>query len=92
MADKKKRKRIIKKRDKVSQQKKKKRALRLVKSQPKLEPQVIQRPGMPYMGAPDGFRSISFSQAMMEYAKPLMERMENEDDLNKALQASGLFW
>ncbi|MBW2169440.1 MAG: hypothetical protein JRG69_09325, partial [Deltaproteobacteria bacterium] len=92
MADKKKRKRIIKKRNKVSQQKKKKRALRLVKSQPKLEPQVIERPGMPHMGAPDGFRSISFSQAMMEYAKPLMERMENEDDLNKALQASGLFW
>ena len=28
----------------------------------------------------------------MEYAKPLMDRMENEDDLNKVLQASGLFW
>jgi len=92
MADKKKRNKIIKRRAKAGQQKKKKRTLRLVKSKPKLDPQVIERPGMPHMGAPDGFRSISFSQAMMEYAKPLMDRMENEDDLNKVLQASGLFW
>jgi len=92
MADKKKRNKITKRRAKSGQQKKKKRTLRLVKSKPKLDPQVIERPGMPHMGAPEGFRSISFSQAMMEYGKPLMDRMENEDDLNKVLQMSGLFW
>ena len=66
--------------------------MRLVKSRPEPMPQVIERPGMPHMGAPEGFRSISMSQAMMEYAKPLMELVEDEEDLNTALQAAMVFW
>ena len=56
MAKKKKRE-IAKRRSKAHDIKRKKRTLRLVKPSP--EPQVITRPGLPYMGAPEGFRSIS---------------------------------
>lgn len=80
MADKKKK--IAKRRIKAGERKKKKRALRLVKL----------RPGMPEMEAPEGFRSIAMSQAIMEYAKPLMELLEDKEDLNKALQATMMFW
>ena len=86
MADKRKREKNIKRQAKKSQEKKKRRALRLVKSKPKPAPQVIERPGMPHMGAPAGFRSISFSQAMMEYAKPLMNQVDNKDALEKAFK------
>lgn len=92
MEDKRKRKKNIKRQAKKSQEKKKRRALRLVKSKPKPAPQVIERPGMPHMGAPAGFRSISFSQAMMEYAKPLMNQVDNKDALEKVFNVSGLFW
>jgi len=44
------------------------------------------------MGAPEGFRSISPSQAMMEYVKPLSELTEDERDLNEVLQASMVLW
>lgn len=47
---------------------------------------------MPYLGAPEGFRSISFSQAIMEYGAPLMAQAENEKTMNAALQLSSLFW
>ena len=88
---KKKKEEIDRQRSKASQKKKKKHALRLLKSRPK--PKTIHRPGLPHMGAPEGFRSISFSQAMMEYEKPLMSYVEDDEDgLDKAMQASGLLW
>lgn len=90
MADKKKK--IAKRRIKAGERKKKKSALRLVKSRPKPAPRIIERPGMPHMGAPEGFRSISMSQAMMEYAKPLMEQLEDKEDFNTAFQAAMVFW
>jgi hypothetical protein len=45
------------------------------------------------MGAPEGFRSIPMSQAIMEYAKPLFEfAKDKEDALNDTLQIGMLIW
>ena len=82
-----------KRRSKAEQKKKKKRALRLVRSCPNPKPRIIGRPGLPHMGAPEGFRSIPFSQAMMEYAKPLMQfPQEDMDELNDIMQISTALW
>jgi len=72
---------------------KKKRKLQLVKSRSKQQTQIVYRPGLPHMGAPEGFRSISMSQAIMEYAKPIMSFVENNEiKLDDAMQISMLFW
>ncbi len=94
MAGKKDKTKISKRRQKAKQQKAKKRKLRLIKggAGETSRPSVIERPGMPYLGAPEGFRSISFSQAIMEYGGPVLEQLKNEKDMNAALQLSGLFW
>ncbi len=86
--------RIFKRRQKTKQQKVKKRKLRLIKGGggDTSGPAVAERPGMPHLGAPEGFRSISFSQAIMEYGAPLMEQAKNEKAMNAALQLSGLLW
>lgn len=44
--------------------------------------------------APKGFRAISMTQAMMEFANPIMEHMENGtvDDPNEALQIGVALW
>lgn len=82
---------IDKRSSKASEKMKKKVTLRLIKSRPK--PQIIHRPGLPYMGAPEGFRSISISQAMMEYAKPLMKYVEDDENgLDVAIQISTELW
>jgi len=82
---------IDRRRSKVRQKKKRKHALWSVKSKPR--PKVIHRPGLPYMGAPEGFRSISMAQAIMEYAKPIMEYIEDaENGLDKAMQISTMLW
>jgi hypothetical protein len=45
------------------------------------------------MGAPEGFRSISMSQAMLEYAKPLYELAKDKENLlNETMQISMLIW
>lgn len=92
MAKKKKRE-ISKRRAKAREKTKKKRNLRLVKSRTTTEPKTILRPGLPHMGAPEGFRSISMSQAIMEYTKPLLEFAEDEENaFNKTLQIGMLIW
>src|SRR2546422_8056504 len=53
--------------------------------------------GMPFGGAPDapkGFRPISTTQAMMEYAPPIMAYVDNGTvaDPNDALQDGLLLW
>ena len=94
MAGKKNKTKISKRRQKAKQQKVKKRKLRLIKGGggDTFGPEVAERPGMPYLGAPEGFRSISFSQAIMEYGAPLMEQAKNDKAMNAALQLSGIFW
>jgi len=90
---KKKKKDISKRRANAREKTKKKRNLRLVKSRAVTEQKTILRPGLPHMGAPEGFRSISMSQAIMEYAKPLFEFAEDEkNELNDTLQIGMLFW
>jgi hypothetical protein len=92
MAKKKKRD-ISKRRAKAREKTKKKRNLRLVKSRAATEPKTILRPGLPHMGAPEGFRSIPMSQAIMEYAKPLLEFAKDEEDaFNDTLQIGMLIW
>ena len=82
---------IDRRHSKARQKMKRKRALRILKSKPKSK--VIYRPGLPHMGAPEGFRSISMAQAMMEYGKPIMNYVEDdENSLDKAMQISGLLW
>ena len=68
MAKKKGKTKISKRRQKSKQQKAKKRKLKLIKSggSGTSGPAVVERPGMPYLGAPEGFRSISFSQAIID--------------------------
>jgi hypothetical protein len=94
MAGKKDKTKISKRRQKAKQQKVKKRKLRLIKGGggDTSGPAVAEKPGMPNLGAPEGFRSISFSQAIMEYGAPLMEQAKNEKAMNAALQLSGMFW
>ncbi len=94
MAGKKDKTKISKRRQKAKQQKVKKRKLRLIKGGggDTSGPEVAERPGMPYLGAPEGFRSISFSQAIMEYGAPLMEHAKNDKAMDAALQLSGMFW
>jgi hypothetical protein len=88
---KKKKKGIEKRRAKARERKKKKRVLRHIKH--RQQPQVITRPGLPHMGAPEGFRSISMSQAMMEYAKPVLKFFEDDEkSYNNALQISMGLW
>ena len=92
MAKKKKRE-ISKRRANARKKSKKKRNLRLVKSKAATEQTTILRPGLPHVGAPEGFRSISMSQAIMEYAKPLLEFAKDEENaFNDTLQIGMLIW
>ncbi|RLB13786.1 MAG: hypothetical protein DRN37_01550 [Thermoplasmata archaeon] len=78
-------------RSKARDRKQKKRTLRLAKSHPR--PQVMTRPGLPHLGAPEGFRSISMAQAMLEYAKPMMKFGENDETgFNDAFQIATMLW
>ena len=89
----KKKKNISKRRAKAREKTKRKRNLRLIKSRAATEPETILRPGLPHMGAPEGFRSISMSQAIMEYAKPLFEFAKDEkNEFNDILQVAMLIW
>jgi hypothetical protein len=44
------------------------------------------------MGPPAGFRTIPMSQAIMQYARPLMEKTQSEEDLQGAMEAAMVFW
>ena len=91
MAKKKKRE-ISKRRAKSREKTRRKRKLRLAKAR-EAEIRTIERPGLPHMGAPEGFRSISMSQAIMEYAKPLFDYTgDDENDLNENMQVGMLLW
>ena len=84
---------VAKRRQQAGGNKKIKRKLKLIKL--KAEQQrdmVIERPPMSGMGPPEGFRTISSSQAMMEYARPIMEKTESEGDLEGAMQVAMVFW
>lgn len=86
---KKNKKEILKRQAKAKDKAKKKRQLRLVKTQPRF----IERPPIIEMEAPKGFIAISNSQAIMEYAKPLMEANSVDlDELNRKIELASSLW
>lgn len=85
-----------KRRNKAAQKKEQKRKTKAATLRKQANVQVVHRPGISEMGAPDGFRAIGMAQAMMEYIKPLDEYYGKEprgiDDLNKRMKLSMLLW
>jgi hypothetical protein len=69
---------INKRRNKAAQKKQQKRKARAAALRRQPEVQVLHRPGISEMGAPEGFRAIGMAQAMMEYVKPLEEYFGKE--------------
>lgn len=90
---KKNKKEINKKRTKAKQVKEKKRKFRLAESGKAHSVQVVHRPGISEMGAPQGFRAIGMSQAVMEYSKPLTQFVdEGKCGFNDMLDLAMLLW
>jgi len=85
---------IAKRKSKSDEKKKKKRLLKLGKEKAHQNITEISRPGLPYMGAPEGFRSISISQAIMEYSKPVLELVKenNTKGFDEAIQVGMILW
>lgn len=85
-----------KRRNKAAQKKQQKRNAKAEAARRKPIVQVVPRPGISEMGAPEGFRAIGMAQAMMEFAKPLQEHLgkspQSMDDLNKLMKLSMLLW
>ena len=80
---------ILKRRAKAKDKAKKKRQLRSAKTLPR----VIERPPIIEMEAPKGFIAVSNSQAIMEYAKPLMEASSADlDELNRKMELASSLW
>jgi len=80
---------ILKRQAKSKEAAKKKRQIRLVKPSSRF----IERPPLVEMDAPKGFIAIPFSQAMMEYAKPLMEKgADDMDGMNKVMELASSLW
>ena len=86
---KKKKNEIIKRQAKARDKSRKKRQLRLSRPQHTF----IERPPIIEMEAPKGFITVSFTNAMMEYAKPLMEdNAAGIDDLNRKMELASSLW
>ncbi len=85
-----------KRRNKAAQKKEQKRKTKAASLRKQANVQVVRRPGISEMGAPDGFRAIGMAQAMMEYAKPFNEyfgkKPQSIDDLNNRMKLSMLLW
>lgn len=96
MAKKKDSKTIEKRRAKSKQEKQKKRHLKLVKGKRKEEAGIHFTPPPPMadIEAPDGFRAVSMTQALMEFTKPLMDDA-GADDIKRFQEifgVSNLIW
>jgi len=86
---KKNKKEIVKRQAKAKEKARKKRQVRLVKPPPGF----IERPPISQMEAPRGFMAVSSSQALIEYAKPLMEKnAESLDELNRRMELASSLW
>ena len=82
-----------KRRAKARERAKKKRSLRKSKSVQRQDQIVIPRPGLPHMGAPEGFRSISMTQAILAYGKPIVDYFEEDiDSFNQGMKIATLLW
>jgi hypothetical protein len=85
---------IAKRRERAKQQKRAKPKRVAVKSKPKTDVQFVSRPAFSDIEAPEGFRPISMTQGMMEYAKPIMAFFEEGsiEEMNMAMQLATLLW
>jgi len=87
---------LNKRRNKAAQKKQAQRKAKVATLRRQANVQVVDRPGISEMGAPEGFRAIGMAQAIMEYAKPLDEyygkEPQNIDDLNSRMKLSMLLW
>jgi len=95
MGKKKKNKKTIAKRNAKSKMKKqRKRELRLVKSSIRADTNYEFGPSFDTVETPEGFRSVSMSQALIEYAQPVMDMIQgnNIEDTNRYLQIATLIW
>ncbi|MFA6413051.1 MAG: hypothetical protein WCW53_10185 [Syntrophales bacterium] len=80
---------ILKRQAKAKEAAKRKRQIRLVKPSSRF----IERPPLVEMDAPKGFIAIPFSQAMMEFAKPLMEKGAPDiDGMSKVMELASSLW
>jgi hypothetical protein len=80
---------MAKRQAKAKEKAKKKRQVRMGKS----PVQLIERPPLMEMDVPKGFMTVSFSQAMVEYAKPLMDKgVKDINDLNKTMELVSTLW
>jgi len=88
---KKNKKEIVKRQAKAKEKAKKKRQIHLVKIAPKS--QMMERPPISQMEAPQGFMAVSSSQALMQYAQPLMEEeTASLDELNRRMEVVSSLW
>ena len=86
---KKNKKEIAKRQSKAKERAKNKRQVRLVKTAPR----IVERPGISQMEAPKGFIVVSFSHALMEYAKPMMEEnAQSLEALNQRMELATSLW
>ncbi len=77
MTKKKKKGTVTRRRIQANQKKQRKSKSRHSKSKQKTPIQNFYRPALPDINAPEGFRTVSMSHAMMEYAKPVMKYVED---------------
>jgi hypothetical protein len=86
---KKNKKEIVKRQAKAREKARKKRQVRPAMPPPRF----MERPPISQMQAPRGFIAVSSSQAIMEFAKPLMEtNAENLDELNRRMELASSLW
>ena len=83
---------IAKRRAQAKVKKQKRAKLQSSKSAPNV--QFIERPPLSEIDTPPGYRAVSTSQAMIEYAKPLLDFVEKgiAEDPNDIFQLSMLLW
>jgi len=77
MSNKKKKGGIARRRIQANQKKQRKSKSRHNKLKQKPPTHNFYRPALPDINVPEGFRAVSMSQAMMEYAKPVMKYVED---------------
>src|SRR3989339_564664 len=80
---------IMKRQAKARAKVRQKRKTRLDKASAR----IFERPPIAHMEPPKGFIAISSSQALMEYAKPLMEKnAESLEELNRRMELASSLW
>lgn len=80
---------IIKRQAKARAKVKRKRQTRMAK----ISARIFERPPISRVEPPKGFIAISSSQALMEFAKPLMEEnAESLDELNRRMELASSLW